>query len=141
MIAVDAVHDLNMFNDIFHLYWEEDAALHMCTNILHFKDLVFWSVRSQISILYIHFVHYTCKHNVCIMRQRQTVLAQIRRRDLHRLIWTYTFCLYSIRVSIVCLQQAFSEECVGPTKRYFLISQPKHMLWVLKRTVSMRRFF
>ena len=22
----------------------------------------------------------------------------------------------------------------------FLISQPKHMLWVLKRTVSMRRF-
>ena len=22
-----------------------------------------------------------------------------------------------------------------------LISQPKHMLWVLKRTVSMRRFF
>ena len=24
---------------------------------------------------------------------------------------------------------------------FFLISQPKHMLWVLKRTVSMRRFF
>ena len=23
----------------------------------------------------------------------------------------------------------------------FLISQPKHLLWVLKRTVSMRRFF
>ena len=23
----------------------------------------------------------------------------------------------------------------------FLIFQPKHMLWVLKRTVSMRRFF
>ena len=26
-------------------------------------------------------------------------------------------------------------------KRIFLISQPKHMLWVLKRTVSLRRFF
>ena len=26
-------------------------------------------------------------------------------------------------------------------KIYILISQPKHMLWVLKRTVSMRRFF
>ena len=26
-------------------------------------------------------------------------------------------------------------------KNNFLISQPKHMLWVLKRTVSMRRFF
>ena len=23
----------------------------------------------------------------------------------------------------------------------FLISQPKHMLWVLKRTISVRRFF
>ena len=41
--------------------------------------------------------------------------------------------------------------CVGllisshrpPDKRAYLktISQPKHMLWVLKRTVSMRRFF
>ena len=26
-------------------------------------------------------------------------------------------------------------------KIIFLISQPKHMLWVLKRTVSMKRFF
>ena len=26
-------------------------------------------------------------------------------------------------------------------KNNFLISQPKHMLWVLKRIVSMRRFF
>ena len=26
-------------------------------------------------------------------------------------------------------------------KIIFLISQPKHMLWVLKRTISMRRFF
>ena len=26
-------------------------------------------------------------------------------------------------------------------KTIFFISQPKHMLWVLKRTVSMRRFF
>ena len=26
-------------------------------------------------------------------------------------------------------------------KNSFLISQQKHMLWVLKRTVSMRRFF
>ena len=26
-------------------------------------------------------------------------------------------------------------------EKKILISQPKHMLWVLKRTVSMRRFF
>ena len=29
----------------------------------------------------------------------------------------------------------------GYPKTNFLISQPKHMLWVLKRTVAMRRFF
>ena len=29
----------------------------------------------------------------------------------------------------------------SPSKFNFLISQPKHMLWVLKRTVSMRWFF
>ena len=28
-----------------------------------------------------------------------------------------------------------------PLVKNFLISQPKHMLWVLKLTVSMRRFF
>ena len=28
-----------------------------------------------------------------------------------------------------------------PDKKKILISQPKHMLWVLERTVSMRQFF
>ena len=36
------------------------------------------------------------------------------------------------------LNQAFREE--SENKNIFLISQPKHMLWVLKRTVSVRRF-
>ena len=35
--------------------------------------------------------------------------------------------------------QAPDKECV--TENDFLISQPKHILWVLKRTVSLRRFF
>ena len=35
------------------------------------------------------------------------------------------------------LYQSFSLEQTN----IFLISQPKHMFWVLKRTVSMRRFF
>ena len=33
------------------------------------------------------------------------------------------------------------KENVSLRKFSFLISQPKHMLWVLKRIVSMRRFF
>ena len=35
--------------------------------------------------------------------------------------------------------QDLSKESV--MKILFFISQPKHMLWVLKRTVSVRRFF
>ena len=40
---------------------------------------------------------------------------------------------------ILKVYQDFSLEC--EQKNNFLISQPIHMLWVLKRTVSMRRFF
>ena len=32
-------------------------------------------------------------------------------------------------------------QIIGHTGIFFLISQPKHMLWVLKRTVSMKRLF
>ena len=52
---------------------------------------------------------------------------------------------YPIHINIISMEyhinikQALSQESVP--KKYFLISQPKHMLWVLKRTVSMRRFF
>ena len=35
--------------------------------------------------------------------------------------------------------EASRYECVF--ENYFSFSQPKHSLWVLKRTVSMRRFF
>ena len=58
-----------------------------------------------------------------------------------------------------CLQRLLAEDTSRPSvnvaamgrtlvksgsayrKFNFLISQPKHMLWVLKRTISMRRFF
>ena len=47
--------------------------------------------------------------------------------------------------SVACLC-ADLEECRAPDKNAywkstFFISHPKHMLWVLKRTFSMRRFF
>ena len=44
--------------------------------------------------------------------------------------------LWKIEVSI-CRTLVKSEK----QKNIFLIFKPKHMLWVLKRTVSMRRFF
>ena len=45
-----------------------------------------------------------------------------------------------LEVCIGLLNQAFSGT-VRTRKNNFLISQPKHMLWVLKRIVSMRQFF
>ena len=38
-------------------------------------------------------------------------------------------------------QQSRPPDDVFELKIIVLISQPKHMLWVLKTTVSMRRFF
>ena len=36
--------------------------------------------------------------------------------------------------------EAFDKK-IEDTENNFCISQPKHMFWVLKRTVSLRRFF
>ena len=44
-----------------------------------------------------------------------------------------------ILTSIANAKQDFSKECV--TENNFLISHQNHMLCVLKRTVSIRRFF
>ena len=60
-------------------------------------------------------------------------------------VWAFIGGFYAYAISTKFL-------CAGPyntrppnksvlLKISFLISQPKHMLWVLKRTVSMRRFF
>ena len=49
-----------------------------------------------------------------------------------------------IQLKIVLHLQVHNQACSHKSvlqKNNFLISQPKHMLWVLKRTVSMRRFF
>ena len=47
------------------------------------------------------------------------------------------------------MRESIDHLCINPSplvksvyqKIIFLISQQKHMLWVLKRTLSMRRFF
>ena len=67
----------------------------------------------------------------------------------------YEFCLLVLREACNLLENGFTKDIrkklkvrryrppdkSGQLKIIFLISQPKHMLWVLKRTVSMRRFF
>ena len=46
-----------------------------------------------------------------------------------------------LRVTHSLRKSAYKKIKSAYKKNNFLISQPKHMLWVLKRTVSMRRFF
>ena len=46
-----------------------------------------------------------------------------------------------IRILIKVLPAAGNIYRLRPIKIYFLISQPKHKLWVLKRTVSIRQLF
>ena len=50
---------------------------------------------------------------------------------------------YSYREVLAKILTTFIQALVKSAyqKNDFLISQPKHMLWVLKRTVSMRWFF
>ena len=56
--------------------------------------------------------------------------------DLETAVLTHSSgCVNRIRV----IFQAFSYECVPNFS--FLFSQQKYLLWVLKRTISMRRFF
>ena len=47
--------------------------------------------------------------------------------------------LYNVYKINVCFRSSKDKE--GSLLINFLIFQPKHMLWVLKRTVSLRQFF
>ena len=58
----------------------------------------------------------------------------------------FTSASGQVKISIFQVKIIFTPYIRPPDERghwkfTFLISQPKHMLWVLKRTVSMRRFF
>ena len=47
---------------------------------------------------------------------------------------------YPGKISTVCINTGLQKK-VYIKNHVVIISEPKHMLWVLKRTVSMRRFF
>ena len=69
-------------------------------------------------------------------------------RRMRQFIWVCTVCLDNLVLQrnkhITCdpsIYTIYHQARTPPPKNKFLISQPKHMLWVLKRTVSMRRLF
>ena len=55
-------------------------------------------------------------------------------------VWLYT-CQNATLLEITCHSSFFYPTLTLKIDSYILISQPKHMLWVLKITVSMRWFF
>ena len=57
-------------------------------------------------------------------------------------IWQLFFLLWcTLKVSLWDTSNDRSFDKSAHIRINFLISRPKHMLWVLKRTISMRRFF
>ena len=50
-------------------------------------------------------------------------------------------CDLDPKVKVICQKAGICDGVPSTSALVFLISQPKHMLWVLKRTVSMRLFF
>ena len=67
----------------------------------------------------------------CQNAQKQIIIKTYPKLILYKPVGKYKFTMACIRALVRIVYQVIN--C--------LISQPKHMLWVLKRTVAMRRFF
>ena len=67
----------------------------------------------------------------CQNAQKQFIIKTYLELILYKPVGKYQFKMACIRVLVMIAYQV--NNC--------LISQPKHMLWVLKRTVTIRRFF
>ena len=67
----------------------------------------------------------------CQNAQKQFTRKSYPELILCKPVGKYQFTMASIRALVMIEYQVI--KC--------LISQPKHMLWVLKRTIAMRRFF
>ena len=63
--------------------------------------------------------------------QKQFIIKTYPELILYKPVGKYQFTMTCIRALVMIAYQVI--KC--------LISQPKHMLWVLKRIVAMRRFF
>ena len=67
----------------------------------------------------------------CQNAQKQCIQKTYPELILYKPVGKYQFTMACTRALVMITYQVIN--C--------LISQPKHMLWVLKRTVAMRRFF
>ena len=98
-----------------------------------------------------HYVDHTCDWPVTRQLTKslffKVKIAAFLTKSLTIFIMFVNFLHIDHKIKEMVLCAFRSEPAWGPLKRVsnwkllFLIFHPKHMLWVLKRTVSMRRFF
>ena len=75
--------------------------------------------------------YYDWSQGKCQNDQKQFIIKTYAELILYKPVGEYQFTMACIRALALIAYQVI--KC--------LISQPKYMLWVLKRTVAMRRFF
>ena len=67
----------------------------------------------------------------CLNAQKQNIIKTYKELILYKPVGNYQFTMACIRAFVSIVYQVIN----------FLISQPKHVLWVFKRSAAMRRFF
>ena len=122
---------MQLRNSLFKYHFSSDI-----TNFLNFK-----SYRLYYSLMF--FIAYVTKGRGHVFAGQVKIVSRSSCRT--SAIWSY-FCPLQEIATITDHRPTYctlSRPLVKSVyqKNNFLISQPKHMLWVLKRTVSMRRFF
>ena len=75
--------------------------------------------------------HFTRDGHVQSYALKHFIIKTYKELILYKPVGKYQFTMACIRALVMIVYQVIN--C--------LISQPKHMLWVLKRTVAMRPFF
>ena len=65
------------------------------------------------------------------MLKKQNIIKSYKELILYKTVGKYQFTMACIRASVMIVYQVFN----------YLIYQPKHMLWVLKRFAAMGPFF
>ena len=114
--------------------------MHVCSSTNITQDILLIFKLFFIYII-IQMEYFSVQQTTCTVSFRndtlthyESVTSQLR----HNLTWMHS-TVKAITADAIINSRPLVKSAYQ--KKYFLISQPKHMLWVLKRTVFMRRFF
>ena len=88
------------------------------------------------TVVVLHSTHHIIWHNwsrseCCQNAQKQFIIKAFKELILYKPVGKYQFTMACIRALAMIAYQVIN----------YIISQPKHSLWVLKRIITMRRFF